>query len=1401
MNPKHTRILSLLLLATALVVGGDFLLDSGGKPYFGSVLGTTTTQVSTESDVDFNAGNIGQGLEVTGSGSGAGVQLAGSVGPLDFEKFKAISIDNSANSNVLTDYQVLLVIDTATLISAGTMQSDCDDIRFWNDNNDNLSYFLESGCNTTNTRIWVKVDSIAANASTNIKFFYSNALATSESSGSNTYDYYNDFSSNPNVVHIVNGVWDLYYFDITDFDMQGTATDIDYTVTNSVFSNYGFGNGYFGWRDSITTPTADHDLQELNGQGIATNNLYSPRKVSITDDTGNNAYYITNFDYLPSNQNKTIQFTDEYASSRTLRLIDKANNHAELISASIPYTTNYVARYYIPASIYFSDGAGATYDSVNQRLNFDLYRATNQARLQGYMDNLRVRKFSSPQPTVANIGAEQGMITQSADWESQSLDLIWNGGFGDGTGASTALSANFSDLGAADAQIEFFIKAAASESALSSESYVSIGLANSGTSFSATKTDLDNLGIATGFAGRYVKLKATLSTNGSVNPFLDNINLLYLVDNTEPSNIADTDILMQRANGGASVVDSGWTNNPAPMFNWDDAVDDDSGVAGYCLYLGQDELVNPTDSKGLLGTGNLSVPGDPCVFGINASEIDFATQSFRGGSWLISDNQPYFLNILAVDYFGLVTTDPIATFEFMYDDDEPNNPSYLSMPSDFVSTKDVTMTWPVISGGASDVGPSGVAGLQYRIGPSGTWYGESHTGDPNDFLVNDGSYTTDPTYDYPNLLEGINQVYLRVVDNAGNVSAYLNGTIKINTVAPSAPVNLVALPNSNDVNAYSFDWDPPGSFTGLEENITYCYSFNLTPSIQSCSFTSAGVTMLPESSYANTPGTNTLYVVAKDEAGNINYSVSAQVNFEYTGDAPGIPQEVQVSDISIKETASWKLAVSWGQPIFTGAGINEYVIYRSTINSSCSDSFGNFSYLGSTSGLSYVDLNLSQQNYYYCVIACDNASSCSAVSTTVGGFPDGRYTTPADLTSGPVANNVTTRAAEIRWTTSRNSDSKIAYGTTSGVYFEEEPSKSTQEVDHTIRLTGLQPGTQYFYKAKWTDEDGNTGLSDEKSFVTNPAPIIKDVKALNIGLSNAYIEFTSINSSKAKVYYGNTVSFGALKETSTSLSESKYTVSLEGLLDDTKYFYKINPVDQDGYEYEGTVLDFTTIPRPRISNVQISEVYGTSQPTVEVSWESNTAISSILEYYPIDNIDFVRDEVDIELVSGERKFSISELLPETTYLLTVRGIDFIGNEAKSDEFRFTTATDSRPPQIFDLKVEATVGKQSSSTNTNSSGGFVVSWKTDEASTSQVEYGLGSDDSYTQSTSKDNDLSFNHTVVVSGLQPSTVYHLRPVSVDSANNQTEGIKQIAITPEASESALNIVLGTLGEIFNFL
>ncbi|MEK7594859.1 MAG: fibronectin type III domain-containing protein [Patescibacteria group bacterium] len=899
---------------------------------------------------------------------------------------------------------------------------------------------------------------------------------------------------------------------------------------------------------------------------------------------------------------------------------------------------------------------------------------------------------------------------------------------------------------------------------------------------SASVVDANILTFPVTFSG--IKWQAILLGNGDQRVTLNSVTLSSTSDiNAPATNASSIDAL--KANGGSSLASNAWTNGSSPYFSWTAGSDGEAGIKGYCLYLGTDNTADPVTTKGLLGATPVAT-GNHCQFIVGAENIDTATAGYMATA-LTTSNAPYYLTIKAIDNAGNVTSSS-TQFQFRFDNTPPTNPSFITAPSGFINTKTATLTWPT-SGGSAPADPnSGLAGLQYRIGAS-SWYGDSHsgTGDFNDLLSNDGSYSTINTPDFANIIEGVNNVYFRTWDQAGNVtSSYVTAALKVNTSgAPSEPQSLIASPSTNTTNAFSFSWDEPNTFVGDANNITYCYTINTLPSDSTCTYTNSGSTSLGSGPYATQPGTNTFYLVARDESSNINYANYATVDFTANTPSPGIPLNMDVVDVSIKATNNWRLALTWETPTYVGSGIASYKVYRSTNNV-------NFSFVGSSSSTTYIDAGLNQIRYYYRVRACDSTNNCGADSAVINQLPTGKFTTPALIVSEPAADDITTKKARVMWSTDRSSDSKIAIGTTSGQYSSSEVGNSAQVSAHKIDLDNLSAGTTYYYVAKWTDEDGNTGTSQEYSFTTSPAPTLKEVASSRVSLSTAGIQFTSKNATKVVVHYGKTEAFGGIKTINTSLSESSYAIDLAGLDDGSKYYYKLVSYDSEDNSYTGNTASFTTPSRPRILNLRFQPVAGEPTSTQSITWDTNVPASSTVSYGRVGGASV--DTLVPDLVTSHTVV-IRDLEDNSEYTLVAQSRDADGNLAISDSQTFRTALDTRPPKISNVVAEAGVR----GVGAEARGQVVVSWHTDEPSTSQVAYAEGSGATiFNTKTAEDSALSTEHVVIVSDLPTSKVYSLQPISRDRSGNQGSGEVQPAIIGRASDSVLTIVLNILKRVF---
>lgn len=859
---------------------------------------------------------------------------------------------------------------------------------------------------------------------------------------------------------------------------------------------------------------------------------------------------------------------------------------------------------------------------------------------------------------------------------------------------------------------------------------------------------------------RYIQVKFSLSSiDGVYSDVIDSYSFLLYQDTVNPTNPSSL-TAYSTSTQSAELTTNTWYNYTAPYFDWPDADEaggatdtaTGSGVLGYYVYFGTDSTADPL------------------------SDGTYATSSAYTASGLSSGNT-YYLRLKTKDDAGNASSSTWQPFIYKFDNTAPTNPTTIVVnPPGYTSANSFDFTWS----GATD-SASMVSEYCYKTGAS----------DATDTCTSVASASAVLSYQ-----TGTNTFYVRAKDTAGNyASDYASASYYYNSTAPSPPRNLAVSPSSNTVNEFSFTWEPPVTYYGSQSDLRYYYSINELPKSSNVNKTGLSSSYLSADAYATKKGINTLYVVAKDGAGNIDYNLYASVEFTADTSAPGVPLNPDMSDVSIKETKNWKLAITWDPPTASGSGIANYKVYRSaTTDASCSTNFSDFSYVASTIQTSFVDSELTQQTHYYCVKACDSTNECSAASDTVSLYPDGKWRVAPDMIATTSA-TVKTRTATIAWSTNRSSNSFVKYGKKSGDYGDEVGS-SEQVTYHEIKLSGLDPGTQYYYKMLWTDEDGNTGSSEEQTFETQPAPFISDVKLTSVSINNAYVTFKIKNAIKASVKYGKTVSYGATEVLSTSKSESTYTIQLTNLLDATAYHLQVVGEDEEGNVYSGDDYTFETLPVPKIINLKVQQVAGTATATLRLLWSSNTKISTIVTYYPKDTPSQAKDYIALALTQNHEVI-LKDLVDDTDYVVSVRGKDLAGNEATTPSPIIKTAVDFRPPEVINLNVESTiigVGEQARAQ-------IIVSWDTDEAATTQVEYDEGTTSSYSHTTQEDTNLTKNHVVTIPGLLPSKIYHLRVVSKDKANNIGYSPDTVIITPKSTQDALNLVIDNLSKTFGFL
>jgi hypothetical protein len=329
--------------------------------------------------------------------------------------------ENSGSS--LIDYQVSVRANTAILISQGKMKADGGDIRFTDSGGTEMSYWIESGINTADTSIWVKVPSIPASSTTVIYMYYGNPLASSTSNGDLVFLLFDDFNDN---------VFDTKKWNL----VTGSASESGGILQLNQF-------------------TEVQSTGAIDGQSL----VVETRKQRIGSYEA-----FTFFDSTTSND--FVRFCDSnYWTDRGNRLtIGGTNFGPTQIIASGTSTGDYRVYQLSVDGTYASLQRGVTLDSLGEHVsltfgssfdnfNYKIRLISYQpwGNVRGNWDWIRIREYASQDPTVnhppvADAGSDQTVLVDEYVYVNgaDSYDIIGGGiisydwDFGDTTSGSGA---------------------------------------------------------------------------------------------------------------------------------------------------------------------------------------------------------------------------------------------------------------------------------------------------------------------------------------------------------------------------------------------------------------------------------------------------------------------------------------------------------------------------------------------------------------------------------------------------------------------------------------------------------------------------------------------------------------------------------------------------------------------------------------------------------------------------------------------------------------------------------------------------------------------------------------------------------------------------------------------------
>lgn len=525
-------------------------------------------------------------------------------------------------------------------------------------------------------------------------------------------------------------------------------------------------------------------------------------------------------------------------------------------------------------------------------------------------------------------------------------------------------------------------------------------------------------------------------------------------------------------------------------------------------------------------------------------------------------------------------------------------------------------------------------------------------------------------------------------------------------------------------------------------------------------------------SWTFTGDTSTVYYQVKDKYNNIS-----QAGAISSASAPATPTNVLYQDVSNVSTNEWREFIAWGKVVEPGPGFKRYNIYRSTDGITYTpidpilDRTTNFK----------IDADLdTAQTYYYRITSQDDNDNISAYSNVVTDRPDGQG--GSDLTSptlsGLTITSITAESATVTWNTNEPSNSFVDYITVTGGDFSASPSIGVASMmdtvsslgQHIVVLSGLTPGTPYYIQARSEDPTNNEGTLkdgvDGYTFNTLSGPTISTVSVSGINNYQATITWQTNLASDSYVYYSTNSSLSGPTPAGQAEAVFSHSVTLSSLTAGQIYYYYVKSgVGEDKHVVEGEIVyyNFETandLAVPLITFASETDITNLADTGATVAWTTDKQATSTLEYGTSLSYGTTLSNTNY---NTNHSYNLSNLTKGTTYYLRLKNSDINNNVSTATLATLTTtdSTDILPPTISSITVSPIYDNSA-----------VVTWSTNEASTSTINYGLVSA-TYTAS-SLNSALNLAHSQVLSSLTASTTYYFAITATDSNGNATTSVE---------------------------
>ena len=326
-----------------------------------------------------------------------------------WQYYKEITINENSGST-LTDYQVQVQLSGSNFPT--NIRSDGADIRFTDADGNELSYWIESwDYSGRSGKIWVKISDISAGGSAIIYLYYGNPSASSASNGNNVFELFDNFDE----TSINSNKW-----------TQTSETNIDNLIGNpspsvKIAENFYTGEGI------ISKQRFDGENLIIEAQLRSANSkpwlILGYTDNGFQDQTSPCCYFSNGYFIMGhTDTSRSISNLQKWTSGSQQNIGSPAQNLNPMtwLDYRLIIKDSGVAAYSKLASSTSWSIISETSDTTFIASNYKIIVGGAGVKPSDYVniDNVKVRKYSSSEPTVT-FGTEQSILISDSTPQQQ----------------------------------------------------------------------------------------------------------------------------------------------------------------------------------------------------------------------------------------------------------------------------------------------------------------------------------------------------------------------------------------------------------------------------------------------------------------------------------------------------------------------------------------------------------------------------------------------------------------------------------------------------------------------------------------------------------------------------------------------------------------------------------------------------------------------------------------------------------------------------------------------------------------------------------------------------------------------------------------------------------------------